>query len=65
MTHAFDIKRGETSVFFVENNSSFILSVKIVFILANTEDPDEMLPYGAFHLGLYCLPKYMYLFIGN
>ena len=25
------------------------------FILANTADPDEMLPYAAFHQGLHCL----------
>ena len=34
---------------------------KIVFILANIADPDEMPPYAAFHLGLHfcqstCLP---------
>ena len=33
------------------------LSLKIVFILANSADPDEMLPYAAFHLGLHCLLK--------
>ena len=32
------------------------LSLKIVFILANSADPDEMPNYGAFHLSLYCLP---------
>ena len=31
------------------------LSLKIVFILANSEDPDEMPPYVAFHLGLHSL----------
>ena len=31
------------------------LSLKIVFILANTADPDEMPPYAAFHLGFHCL----------
>ena len=31
------------------------LSLKIDFILANSADPDEMPPYAAFHLGLYCL----------
>ena len=29
------------------------LSLKIVFILANSADPDEMLPYAAFHLDLH------------
>ena len=26
--------------------------------LANSADPDEILHYAAFHLGLCCLPKY-------
>ena len=33
------------------------LSLKIVFVLANSVDPDEMLHHAAFHLGLHCLPK--------
>ena len=33
------------------------LSLKIVYILANSADPDEMLHYVAFFLGLHCLPK--------
>ena len=28
-------------------------------------DPDEMLPYAAFHLGLRCLPKYLFTSIQN
>ena len=32
--------------------------LKISFVLANRVDPDEMPHYGAFHLGLHCLPKY-------
>ena len=35
-----------------------LFSLKIVFVLANSVDPDEMLHYAAFHLGLHCLPKY-------
>ena len=31
-------------------------SLKIVSILANSEDPDEMPPYVAFHLGFHSLP---------
>ena len=31
------------------------MSLKIVSIQANSADPDEMLPYAAFHLGLHCL----------
>ena len=33
-------------------------SLKVVLILANIADPDEMQHYAAFHLGLHCLPKY-------
>ena len=33
------------------------LSLKIVFILANSVYPDEMPHHAAFHLGLHCLPK--------
>ena len=32
----------------------------IVFVLANSADTDEMPHYVAFHLGLHCLPKYMF-----
>ena len=27
---------------------------------ANSADPDEMQHYAAFHLGLHCLPKYLF-----
>ena len=39
------------------------LSLKIVFILAKSADPDEMLPYVAFQLGLHCLPKYLLMLL--
>ena len=29
--------------------------------LAKSADPDKMLPYAAFHLGLHCLPKYLFI----
>ena len=29
---------------------------EINFVLANSADPDKMLPYAAFHLGIRCLP---------
>ena len=32
--------------------------MKIDFVLANSADPDEILPYAAFHLGVHCLPKH-------
>ena len=31
------------------------LSLKLDFVIANSEYPDEN---AAFHLGMYCLPKY-------
>ena len=34
------------------------ICLKIDFVFANSADPDEMLHYAAFHLGLHCLPKY-------
>ena len=40
-------------------------SLKIVFIQANSADPDEMPPYAAFHLGLHCLPKYLFTGMQN
>ena len=42
------------------SNYNVVLSLKVVFILANNADPDEMQPYAAFHLGLHCLPKYLF-----
>ena len=35
------------------------VSLKIVFVLANSAYPDEMLLYASFHLGFHCLPKYL------
>ena len=38
-----------------------IMSLKIVFILANSADSDEMQQNNAaFHLGLHCLPKHSF-----
>ena len=39
-----------------------------VFVLANSVDPDEMLHYAAFHLGLHYFPKctfrsHLYIYI--
>ena len=36
------------------------LSLKIVFVLANSVDPDKMLHYEAFDFGLHCLSKYAF-----
>ena len=34
--------------------------LKIVFVLANSADPDKMRLYVAFHLSLQCLPKNLF-----
>ena len=39
-------------------NYDVFLSLRIVFTLTNSVDPDEMPHYAAFHLGLHCLSKY-------
>ena len=36
------------------------MSLKVVLIVANSADPDEMQHYAAFHLGLSCMPKYTF-----
>ena len=36
------------------------LSRKVVFIITNSVDPDEMQHYAAFHQCLHCLPKYLF-----
>ena len=54
--------RGHISKFL---NFDVTMSMKIVFILGNSVDPDEMLPYAAFHQGLHCLPKYPFTSIKN
>ena len=41
-------------------NYDVFMSLKFVFMLANSADPDEMPPYAAFHLGRHCLPKYLF-----
>ena len=35
------------------------VSLKIVFVLTNSVDPDKMLYYVVFYLGLHCLYKYL------
>ena len=35
----------------------------VVLILANSADPDEMQQYAAFHQGLHCLPKYLFILL--
>ena len=45
----------------VEFSKSWCISVPEDFLIsANSADPDEMQHYAAFHLGLHCLPKYLF-----
>ena len=41
------------------------MSLKIVFNLANSADPNEMPTYVAFHQGIHSLPKYIVTGIQN
>ena len=34
--------------------------MNVVLIIANSADLDEMQHHAAFHLGLHCLPKYLF-----
>ena len=63
MTIAVDLGRKATKTNKQVRNFKFnmFLSLKIVFILANSVDPDEMPHTVAFHLGLHCLPKYLFM----
>ena len=38
--------------------------MEIVFTFVNSADPHEMPHYAAFHLGLHCLPKYLFMVSG-
>ena len=41
------------------------MTLKIIFIIANSSDSDETRPYAAFHLSLHCFPKYLFTDILN
>ena len=43
----------------------FLKTLEIVFILANSTSPNEMGLCVEFHLGLHCLPKYLFTSIQN
>ena len=45
----------ESQVFFLKFDA--LLSLRIVLIIANNVDPDEMQHHAAFHLGLHYLQK--------
>ena len=48
---------GHKSVF---PNYGVFLTLGIIFTVTNSEDPDEMLHYAAFHLRLHCLAEYSF-----
>ena len=58
-------KKGESkqSIVYIEetqviiSNNILFFSLKIVFVLANSVDPDEIPLNVAFHQGLHCLPE--------
>ena len=53
------------SIVYIEGSKVVFLSLKIYFVLANSADPDEMLHYAAFHLGLHCLPNCPFRGLGS
>ena len=44
----------------INSEQIVFLSLKIIFVLANSVDPDEIPYCVAFHLGPHCLPKYIF-----
>ena len=56
MVHPLPRLRGHWITIIISKNILY-LSLKVDSVLANSADPDEMLQYAAFHLGLHCLQK--------
>ena len=59
-TIKFDTVKLGWSIVYIVGPQVIILKNIIVFLtlkIINSTDPDEMLNYAAFHLGLYCNPK--------
>ena len=50
---------------FLNFDIQLFLSQKIVFIIENSADPDEMPHYAAFHLSLQCMSRYLFTGIQN
>ena len=46
---------------YINYDISYCMSLNIVFIIAISADPDEMPHYVAFHQGLRCLSKCLYM----
>ena len=57
------VKTGFSNVY--TEGSQFVhvfLSLNIIFVLANNSaDPDKMPHSAVFHLGLHCLPNYLFM----
>ena len=51
----FDTVKSGWSIVYIYGLQIIISSLKIDFISANSTDPDEMLSYVTFNLGLHCL----------
>ena len=49
---------GSSFEWLLKTGFTVYLSLKVVLILANSADPDEIQRYAAFHLCLHCLFKY-------
>ena len=45
---------------FLNYDVHIFLSLRIILIIPNSADRDEMQHDAAFHLGLHCLPKYLF-----
>ena len=64
----FDTIKSGMSILYVEGMHAIIsknivcFSLKIDFVFANSVDPDEMLHFGAFHMGLHCTKVPIYAF---
>ena len=54
----FTLNMGGSQVLILKKIIIFLF-LKIEFVLVNSAEPDEMLHYAAFHLGLHSLPKYL------
>ena len=63
----FDTVKSGWSIIYIEGSQVIILKnfvflfLKTHFVLANSAGPNEMLHDAAFHQGLHCLPKYMFM----
>ena len=48
----------ELPIVYFKRLHDVFLPLKVVLILSNSVDTDEIQHYASFHLGLHCLPKY-------